>query len=1285
MSTSTSLPLNVPNQGPHSPSLTAPKVSLGRPIPAHHGSGNFPSKPQGHHRNASVTSNPLSATTLQVNNTQDYWDDQSLNLPTADSPRTFHPLGDLNSFEENASHHESSFDDFLTNEASSVNHISEHTTPQELIWEQQFLVRDPSRPHILDTSSSNTCESSHGITGGSDFDGIFGNGQDPLGKFACKEELFDTSFTEPPVQPFANGEAGGQAQHSEMHHLSISSNSDRRESSQTLRVETNRHRRLSTDQAVGSGRLATSTMQARSPVLMVSSYDATEPTPQGRVTDVNSSIKRSRNDEDLDDNGAEIELAPHSSYGAIDGPPHSRPSHSDALRRAGLEPQQRGDDMVTSVKELEEQRQIDERNAEVQTWLASSEPGNGPTTTDRRRIRQNSRSRLQRVGAELALSGIVDYDVAVPGPGLLVDVDSDDEYFDDESISSSQMEYNSSSQVEYNRRQVVDDYRAAESPYMSPKTLERLESSETSAFPMLDSEVPPEEQEPLPHQFYKRGPWQDPLQGPITDKQSQPNSSSAAAYKFNQEAAKWETASRAATWGTRRRLSESEIKSIIDGSQVRHLSLTQRGRERGHSFLNKARGLLPRRSSSNIKPEPSPDNESTTRTHTSRGSVGTIKPAHRIPSFGASRSPPLDTGMALMAMTGQLAAVGRGNSVEKQPDLGAASSSLQTTKKQRSKSDVSKSGKSSTPGLKELMTLHGGPPMPTLASPMHDREPILAAQVIDSEDAQVDDDEDDQADELTIRMDLSIRAEEITPTVEGFKDHAGKLNPRLEPFLLDRIGQEQVRRYKKLVETKIKHTQAVQNRKTCASGKYCFELGGEAALLAPRASSRDPETTLTQFQITNIIDDEIDESGFTEGVVTPALFPLGIPLPPVKRLPAEFECPLCFKVKKFQKPSDWTKHVHEDIQPFSCTFPLCPEAKSFKRKADWVRHENERHRHLEWWTCSFNDCAHVCYRKDNFVQHLVREHKMTEPKIKGRGSSSSKVKPASTSAWDEDNAVLSMIDSCRHETQKKPREEPCRFCGNVCSSFKKLSVHMGKHMEQIAMPVLDLVNMRQVTPDTIISPIEQAPAAVSSFATIPGTVNALDMNNLSPYPVSATSAYHTSSAGQSPASMHGCAQNGVYQLEQSYHHPHTMAPTMQCQMGPGIYSATGGFSTGTFISPSEYVQSTNMQQQQEHNISPHTRMIMPYSQQLGQGYGNTGFMSAGAEFSQPTMQSIYTSAPAMQGYMPQYGLSMTGNRSSTHSPMDMNHPTGLGVHTTNPQYGYGGPGTGERSNMHFSA
>ncbi|KAL8955681.1 MAG: hypothetical protein Q9183_006559 [Haloplaca sp. 2 TL-2023] len=242
-------------------------------------------------------------------------------------------------------------------------------------------------------------------------------------------------------------------------------------------------------------------------------------------------------------------------------------------------------------------------------------------------------------------------------------------------------------------------------------------------------------------------------------------------------------------------------------------------------------------------------------------------------------------------------------------------------------------------------------------------------------------------------------------------------------------------------------------------------------------------------------------------------------MPPVKRLPAEFECSLCFKVKKFHKPSDWSKHVHEDVQPFTCTFQSCAEPKSFKRKADWVRHENERHRQLEWWMCNMADCQHKCYRKDNFVQHLVREHKLPEPKVKTtktgkpavRGPSSQKAranKGELDDSADELDQVWRLVEECRHETPKNPKDEPCKFCGNVCNSWKKLTVHLAKHMEQISMPVLGVAKAKDVTPETIISPIEQqrtsqnpsnSPIGQSPFPQNPSIQSSLQQPSLSSY------------------------------------------------------------------------------------------------------------------------------------------------------------------------------------------
>ncbi|KAI9733449.1 MAG: hypothetical protein M1818_007197 [Claussenomyces sp. TS43310] len=177
-----------------------------------------------------------------------------------------------------------------------------------------------------------------------------------------------------------------------------------------------------------------------------------------------------------------------------------------------------------------------------------------------------------------------------------------------------------------------------------------------------------------------------------------------------------------------------------------------------------------------------------------------------------------------------------------------------------------------------------------------------------------------------------------------------------------------------------------------------------------------------------------DSDAITEKASGPGCFPPGIPLPPMLSLPAEFECLIYFRVKKIRKPSDWTKHVYEDLQPFNCTFPLCPEPKSFKRKIDW---------------------------------HLVREHRLPEPKAK-TGAAEGRSHENSGTAWV-------MIRQCHHETTVNPQDEPCKFCGKVSNSWKRLTAHLAKHMEQISTPILELVAKQHITADTIVSPIEARP------------------------------------------------------------------------------------------------------------------------------------------------------------------------------------------------------------------
>ena len=757
--------------------------------------------------------------------------------------------------------------------------------------------------------------------------------------------------------------------------------------------------------------------------------------------------------------------------------------------RLGLDPVARHAIGAIEVANLEEQdinNQIALKNIDVEEWLGRSESGRAENanTPPRKPATISKRQRAKSAGTQILTYANLEYlkitapDSHIPGPGVLLNEESGDDDDDEDELAS------------------IEDPP-------SPTSLdEPVNDVPGEAQPGVYDEL--SKQPPL----YRAKLWQDPLyDSSDPGVKMQPETANAAMQRYQQRAGDIETLSRVATWGTRR-MSESDLNSLFH-----HFSFSDKARgpvkgkrDRRGSFLQQLSGKLSsKRSNSNLKRQDSDKSiqsreksaRPSTFEHSRIDSHGSRKESLGVPQVPPSglkrmsslskrpKSPRINTGSAVAAMAFQAGALGAGGSVNVTANSSPTGWPKNLMKGSKGRSELNGLDQGPDPssatdlGLAAMWTRQGGPPMPTLAAP-----PLKTEETINSFGEGEDDDEDDVGEDHGVTMDLSIRSDSIIPTLEGFKTNIRQLNPRLPGFMFDRIAQEQLRRFKKLMDFKIKHVQALSVCK-CASGKHCNELGEGPTYLPSRSSAKEPELTHTGFAVAGLGQSDEDVNALAEGIVTPAQFPSGVPMPPVKRLPAEFECSLCFKVKKFHKPSDWSKHVHEDVQPFTCTFETCAEPKSFKRKADWVRHENERHRQLEWWICNMNDCSHKCYRKDNFVQHLVREHKLPEPKIKTtktgkpavRGPSNQKARMKyagdTEDSNDEIDQVWRLVDECKQETPKNPKDEPCKFCGNICNSWKKLTVHLAKHMEQISMPVLNVVKHKEVTPETIISPIEQ--------------------------------------------------------------------------------------------------------------------------------------------------------------------------------------------------------------------
>lgn len=66
----------------------------------------------------------------------------------------------------------------------------------------------------------------------------------------------------------------------------------------------------------------------------------------------------------------------------------------------------------------------------------------------------------------------------------------------------------------------------------------------------------------------------------------------------------------------------------------------------------------------------------------------------------------------------------------------------------------------------------------------------------------------------------------VAQTLEGFAENIRMLTPGLCPKLVDRVANEQCKRYKKLVEYRQKHLALLKQNSTCSNGLKCRQVIG---------------------------------------------------------------------------------------------------------------------------------------------------------------------------------------------------------------------------------------------------------------------------------------------------------------------------------------------------------------------------------------------------------------------------------------------------------------------------
>ena len=915
--------------------------------------------------------------------------------------------------------------------------------------------------------------------------------------------------------------------------------------------------------------------------------------------------------------------------------------------RHGMDPNSRSQIKGTKVMSLAQQankQAVDIKNNDVSKWLSTHEL----TPADHHHLSQANRSPIGRRRSRSTGDQIV-----IP-PQILNHDPISEEHSEDDDNSSDLESYDA----------------AAPSNFTKSPTRPTIEAIQ----PIL--------------QPTDASPWVDPVRFPSMEGSAgQPATSSEAMMKYRARARDLETASRAATWGTQRRMSdpdgttwghtEHETHRIFGyGGLLSRLSLTKEMEEEYKGeFRNlmehakeKAARWWPKRESFHRPAAPirSPSNHSAASPTPSIKSKGesthdlteSIKARfHRYSSAIKPSTSELDLNAATPGMGGSSPTSTHSPPHSPTHTIAAlAHAAREKLSRHSSKDD--------TYHLASLWrTQSGGPP---IAYPKLNQSPPTKSEAVFQTSIKGDTITGvaPVAEPKPINTGFHSDRQLPIPTLEGFLIDARRRLPNLEPFLADRLAMEQRRRYKKLVELKSTHAKLVAVG-ACPSGPFCVEGEGHIEYFDAKAQK---DTGTSAIGIGMAGDEDGDEM-LDEGFLNENNFPNGMPSTPAKKLPAQFECPLCFQVKKFAKPSDWSKHVHEDLQPFTCTFADCPDPKSFKRKADWVRHENERHRELEWWICEVGCCEHKCNRRDNFVQHLSREHQIEEPKTKivkadnrpaVRGPAKSKGKGVNDAMLPLENTVASLVVRCRHETRKQATDEPCRLCGRAYNTFKRLTADSAKHMEDLSLPVLELVRLKEVTAETIISPIEAKPPQLktqqspftASANVSPYNASVLDVNTTMPDLPAAFAPLPTTTTFQ-PAPF----SNVVWSNANTSTAPAMMYPDQMSswalgsnQFGNGVSSGDnghgGGVSSGEQNGAGMFGTATTFVQQQQPLLSQGSSFQQHHiPTNLTQGMMNIRYQQAG-DASLLTEMEMNISP----GYTGHFGVGET-NHAPQHSPL----------------------------------
>ena len=167
----------------------------------------------------------------------------------------------------------------------------------------------------------------------------------------------------------------------------------------------------------------------------------------------------------------------------------------------------------------------------------------------------------------------------------------------------------------------------------------------------------------------------------------------------------------------------------------------------------------------------------------------------------------------------------------------------------------------------------------------------------------------------------------------------------------------------------------------------------------------------------------------------------------------EFECPFCFRVKKFKNEKAWRRHVFSDLRSYICTFPGC-DAPYFSDINEWFRHEMQSHR--VDYTCRL--CRSRTFQLGaQYLDHVRKKH----PDILEDGNEESVLsiarKPVDQILVRECPCCSEWVDRLqdRGALNNTSSDASSNVLGVVPTVFKR---HLASHLEQLALFAIPIVS-----------------------------------------------------------------------------------------------------------------------------------------------------------------------------------------------------------------------------------